>query len=105
VRAFSIYSGVLTMISPAHEAAVHEAQLRVELSQSRKEQREYLKNVELARVLDKRAAKKRLKGEDMPGLKRTPTAATDESRSKRQKRRERSPEREQQLNTVLTNVF
>ncbi|KZT72713.1 hypothetical protein DAEQUDRAFT_644006, partial [Daedalea quercina L-15889] len=43
----------------AHEAAAHAAQLRVELSQSRKEQREYLKNVELARVLDKRAERKR----------------------------------------------
>ncbi|KAI0722205.1 hypothetical protein C8T65DRAFT_564907 [Cerioporus squamosus] len=43
----------------AHEAAVHAAQLRVELSQSRKEQRDYLKNVELARVLGKRAERKR----------------------------------------------
>ncbi|KAH9978096.1 hypothetical protein BGW80DRAFT_1285766 [Lactifluus volemus] len=32
-----------------HEAAMHTAQLRLELSQSRAEQREYLKNVELAR--------------------------------------------------------
>jgi ESF2/ABP1 family protein len=42
----------------AHEAAIHAAQLRVELTQSRAEQKEYLKNVELARVLDKRAKRK-----------------------------------------------
>lgn len=44
----------------AHETAIHSARLRVELSQSRTEQREYLKNVELARVLDKRAERKRV---------------------------------------------
>ena len=33
---------------------MHTARLRLELSQSRSEQREYLKNVELGRVLDKR---------------------------------------------------
>ena len=38
---------------------MHAAQLRVEISQSRKEQKEYLKNVELARVLSKRAERKR----------------------------------------------
>lgn len=37
----------------AQEAAAHTARMRVELSQSRAEQRDYLKNVELARVLDK----------------------------------------------------
>jgi len=36
----------------------------VELSQSKSEQQQYLKNVELARVLDKRATKKREKGEE-----------------------------------------
>ena len=44
--------------------SVHAAKLRVELSQSKAEQQEYLKNVELARVLDKRVAKKREKGEE-----------------------------------------
>ncbi|KAF9480788.1 hypothetical protein BDN70DRAFT_804642 [Pholiota conissans] len=48
----------------AHETAVHAAKLRVELSQSKNEQQQYLKNVELARVLDKRAAKKKEKGEE-----------------------------------------
>ncbi|KAF8583948.1 hypothetical protein K439DRAFT_1347203 [Ramaria rubella] len=43
----------------AHEAAMHTARLRVELSQSRAEQQDYLQKVELARVLDKRAERKR----------------------------------------------
>jgi ESF2/ABP1 family protein len=42
----------------AHEAAQRSAQLRVELAQSRTDQRDYLKNVELARVLTKRAKRK-----------------------------------------------
>ncbi|CAE6463582.1 unnamed protein product [Rhizoctonia solani] len=37
----------------AQEAAAHTARLRVELSQSKTEQRDYLRNVELARVLEK----------------------------------------------------
>lgn len=49
----------------AHEAAVHTAKLRIELSQSRTEQQEYLQNVELARVLDKRAERKQERGEEM----------------------------------------
>ena len=47
------------MILVAHEAAVHRARLRVELEQSRREQKDYLRQVELARVLDKRAKRKR----------------------------------------------
>ncbi|EJU06155.1 hypothetical protein DACRYDRAFT_60748, partial [Dacryopinax primogenitus] len=46
-----------------HERAVHRDRLRQELSQSRMEQREYLKQVELARVLDKRAERKRKRAE------------------------------------------
>lgn len=48
----------------AHEAAIHRAKLRVELSQSKAEQQQYLKNVELAKVLDKRVAKKKERGEE-----------------------------------------
>ncbi|CAE6510710.1 unnamed protein product [Rhizoctonia solani] len=43
----------------AQESAAHTARLRVELSQSKAEQRDYLRNVELARVLEKRAQRKR----------------------------------------------
>ena len=43
---------------------MHTARLRLELSQSRSEQREYLKNVELARVLDKREERSRATGKE-----------------------------------------
>lgn len=43
---------------------MHAAQLRLELSQSRSEQREYLKNVELARVLDKREERSQAAGKE-----------------------------------------
>ncbi|KAI0269295.1 hypothetical protein BC834DRAFT_865731 [Gloeopeniophorella convolvens] len=48
----------------AHEAAMHTARLRLELSQSKSEQREYLKNVELARVLDKREERSKAIGKE-----------------------------------------
>jgi ESF2/ABP1 family protein len=41
----------------AYERQAHQARLRQSLSQSKTEQTEYLKNVELARVLEKRRAK------------------------------------------------
>ncbi|KAJ2923984.1 hypothetical protein H1R20_g13116, partial [Candolleomyces eurysporus] len=68
----------------AHEAAVQSAKLRVELSQSRQEQQEYLRNVELARVLDKRAEKKREKGETFE-LKRLRSPSPRADRRKRAK--------------------
>jgi ESF2/ABP1 family protein len=43
---------------------MHAARLRLELSQSRSEQREYLKNVELARVLDKREERSQAIGKE-----------------------------------------
>ncbi|KAL9712448.1 RNA-binding ATPase activator esf2 [Leucoagaricus gongylophorus] len=63
----------------AHEAQIHRAKLRVELSQSRTEQQEYLHNVELARVLEKRAEKGdfrprertlKRRADEIPGQKR-----------------------------------
>ncbi|KAG6901883.1 hypothetical protein C0995_007007 [Termitomyces sp. Mi166 len=48
-----------------HEAPVHAAKFRVELSRSKQEQQEYLHHVELAHVLEKRAEKKREKGEEL----------------------------------------
>ncbi|KAG6375072.1 hypothetical protein JVT61DRAFT_3856 [Boletus reticuloceps] len=54
----------------AHEAAVHAAKLRVELAQSRSEQREYLRNVELGRIVDKRNEKRKEKGQRPIELKR-----------------------------------
>jgi ESF2/ABP1 family protein len=47
----------------AYERQAHQARLRNEITQSRAEQGEYLRNVELARVLDKRKARKEAAGE------------------------------------------
>ncbi|KAI0363564.1 hypothetical protein BV20DRAFT_957983 [Pilatotrama ljubarskyi] len=108
----------------AHEAAVHQAQLRVELSQSRKEQREYLKNVELARVLDKRAQRKRKAADGGEGAEEsmqtehtrpqkvskqdeTPAGARAPAKEKRKKPKpaEPRPDAEAQLDTVLGSIF
>ncbi|KAI0637939.1 hypothetical protein C8Q77DRAFT_1088527 [Trametes polyzona] len=104
----------------AHEAAVHQAQLRVELSQSRKEQREYLKNVELARVLDKRAERKRKATNGEEGSKEgaetesrpqkvakqdAPPKAPAKEKRKKPKPAETRPEAEAQLNSVLGSIF
>lgn len=43
----------------AHEQATREARLRVELSQSKVEQKHYLKQVEIGKSLEKRSEKKR----------------------------------------------
>ncbi|KDR74496.1 hypothetical protein GALMADRAFT_71107 [Galerina marginata CBS 339.88] len=87
----------------AYEAAVHTAKLRVELSQSKTEQQQYLKNVELARVLDKRAAKKREQGEEFelkpnPQPKKRPHDG--EEHDKRKKKKGDVP-----LDSVLSSIF
>ncbi|KAJ7638407.1 hypothetical protein FB45DRAFT_902745 [Roridomyces roridus] len=89
----------------AHEAAIHTAKLRVELAQSRKEQRDYLKNVELARVLDKRAERKKDKGEVME-LKERPKRKrpVDDEGGGNEKRSKRLGN-EEQMNAVLTSIF
>lgn len=104
--------------SLAHEAAVHTARLRVEISQSRSEQQEYLKNVELARVLDKRAERKRQAGKD-PVLKRPESKKRsaeedvgqgDKERRSKSRRKETEPRTEgnhpdKQLQGVLGSIF
>lgn len=73
----------------AHEAAIHAARLRVELSQSRREQHEYLKNVELARVLDKRAERKRKsQQEDETEEPRVDERTVERAQRKKKKRKE-----------------
>jgi len=91
----------------AHESAVHQAKLRAELSQSRKEQREYLKNVELARVLEKRTVKKLAEGKEPPQLKRRQIDVPSEGQpKKRQKSRPKAEEGDStQLSSVLSSVF
>ena len=98
---------LLLTISTAHESAVHQAKLRAELSQSRKEQREYLKNVELARVLEKRREKKLAEGKEPPQLKRRQTDAPSEDRSKKKQKSKPKPEEGDsvQLSSLLDSVF
>ncbi|KAL1744624.1 hypothetical protein HDZ31DRAFT_38251 [Schizophyllum fasciatum] len=88
----------------AHEAAVHTAKLRAELQQSRSEQREYLKNVELARVLDKRAQRKKEKGEEFE-LKPNRKRPAEDAVPKPKKLRREEPARNQDIGDVLSNVF
>lgn len=87
---------------------MHTAKLRIELSQSRTEQRDYLKNVELARVLEKRAAKKREKGENME-LKQWPKrkrlADDDDTFKRKVKKLTDSAADEPQMSSVLSSVF
>ncbi|KIM34789.1 hypothetical protein M413DRAFT_450052 [Hebeloma cylindrosporum] len=87
----------------AHEAAVHTAKLRVELSQSKAEQQQYLKNVELARVLDKRAAQKKEKGEEFelkPNNKQIPKKRALESDGTESRKKQKGT-----LDSVLKSVF
>jgi len=91
----------------AHEAAVHQAKLRAELSQSRKEQRDYLKNVELARVLEKRTEKKLAEGKEPPQLKRRQNDASSEGRPKKSRNSKEKAEKgdSAQLSSVLDSIF
>jgi len=89
----------------AHEAAIHAAKLRVELSQSRLEQQEYLKNVELARVLEKRVEKKRKTGQEFqlkPLKERPKKRVIEENEGLAHKKTKFSYE---QLDTVLSSIF
>lgn len=88
----------------AHEAAIHTAKLRVELSQSRTEQRDYLKNVELARVLDKRAQRKKEKGEEMvlKPISRPTKRPFEDNGGEKRKRPRSDPDG---LDTVLNSIF
>ncbi|KIL67389.1 hypothetical protein M378DRAFT_304073 [Amanita muscaria Koide BX008] len=89
----------------AQEAAVHAAKLRIELSQSRSEQQEYLRNVEIARQLEKRVKKKREKGETMELRavnNQKQTEGGEEGSRKRRKTRESDVG---QLKDVLGQIF
>lgn len=104
---------LLYLCLSANEAAQHTAKLRVEIEQSRREQKDYLRQVELARVLDKRAKRKREAAEQrgekvdesnlLPPLKRRMKEDSETStRKKRPKEREESNDT---LNSVLKNIF
>lgn len=101
----------------AHEAAAHTARLRVELSQSKSEQKDYLKQVELARVLAKRDDRKR-KREEETGIvappKARPSRPTDDAQARPEtKKKKKSQPNEgkrtdgkpEDLQKVLGSVF
>ena len=94
----------------AHEAAVHTAKLRVELSQSKTEQREYLKNVELARVLEKRAERKRQAGKEVVKWPREvatkrPLESEGESERWTKRTKEKPARADDHLESVLGSIF
>ncbi|EGO27188.1 hypothetical protein SERLADRAFT_460142 [Serpula lacrymans var. lacrymans S7.9] len=94
----------------AHEAALHSAKLRVELSQSKTEQRDYLKNVELARVLEKRASRRKEKGEDAAEAPKNESKRRFEETTEHEVRKKMRKERPEvgdggQLDNVLSSIF
>lgn len=95
--------------STAHEAAIHAAHLRVELSQSKREQQEYLKNVELAHVLEKRADRKRKAGQDVPPPAESPKKQRMDRPPKEQKSRSTRDHHaggeDKALSSVLSSIF
>ncbi|KAJ9122502.1 hypothetical protein QFC22_001931 [Naganishia vaughanmartiniae] len=70
----------------AYERQAHSARLRQELSKSRAEQSEYLRNVELARVLEKRKAKKQTQtGDSGNNASQKATSSSSQSSDKAQR--------------------
>lgn len=87
---------------------MHAAKLRVELSQSRTEQQEYLKNVELARVLEKRSAQKKEKGEELkmkPQRPRKRPVEGEGNNEQRKRKKENFTTNEMVIEDVLSSVF
>lgn len=83
---------------------MHTAKLRVELAQSKSEQREYLRNVELARILDKRNEKRKEKGQGPIKLKR-PNDNEGGKQTKRQKTVDDTADSPAELESMLGNIF
>ena len=98
----------------AYERQAHTSRLRAEINRSRAEQSDYLKNVELARVLNKRKAKKEAAG-DASGPSGTPTTTTRQKAEEEEPKRKRYRQREvvdrgksfegKGMDSVLGNVF
>ncbi|KAG8702320.1 RNA-binding ATPase activator esf2 [Ceratobasidium sp. 395] len=102
---------VVDQSTVAQEAAAHTARLRVELSQSRAEQRDYLRNVELARVLDKRAKRKQIpeSAEQTTSVQSKQTTDRVVHQSKKPRKQSATPVSNAEsvgvLNTVLSSIF
>lgn len=87
---------------------MHAARLRLELSQSRSEQREYLKNVELARVLDKREERSQAAGKEFKRKEVNKRPASENGPRKSELKRPRTNNETSSgttLDSVLGNIF
>jgi ESF2/ABP1 family protein len=84
---------------------MHTARLRLELSQSRSEQREYLKNVDLARVLDKREARSQAMGKEFRRKEINKRPADESGPSQGRFKKPRTVDDAVQLANVLGNIF
>jgi ESF2/ABP1 family protein len=71
----------------AHEHATHAARLRMELAQSKREQRHYLKQVEIGKSLEKRKRKRDKEEAEGKVDKRAANSVTKSEGSEREKRR------------------
>lgn len=107
----------------AHEHAAHAAKLRMELSQSKREQKHYLRQVEIGKSMEKRQEKKRKREEEQgvstaaPVEQRAPKTASrvKESREEKEKSKKRKKEgapppprageADRALDTVLGSIF
>jgi ESF2/ABP1 family protein len=92
----------------AHEAALHTARLRVELSQSRAEQKDYLRQVELARVLEKRKERKRKAGVEEESPAELPQKSLSEApKPKRQRKLDKSEQSKSStsIDNVINRIF
>ncbi|KAG8993934.1 RNA-binding ATPase activator esf2 [Tulasnella sp. JGI-2019a] len=96
----------------AHEAAEHTARLRAELSQSRHEQSDYIRQVELAKSIEKRAASKRKRApKDADGGGEEPVSTWSnvyegpQKRPRVEKASEESMVNDRKLKEVLGKVF
>jgi ESF2/ABP1 family protein len=83
---------------------MHAARLRLELSQSRSEQREYLKNVELARVLNKREERSQAAGKEFNRKEVNKRPASENGPGKSELKRPRTSN-DTTLDSVLGNIF
>jgi ESF2/ABP1 family protein len=80
----------------------------MELSQSKVEQQDYLRNVELARVLEKRAERRKSKekmGEAGVTTTRKRPAPEGGERGRKKKQNERTTTTEGVLDAVLSKIF
>ena len=110
------------LMTPAYERQAHQSRLRNEITRSKAEQGEYLRNVELARVLDKRRAKKAAvegSGSADPGASEAASASAkktakgglgkSEDRAKRAYKQRQAVDkegmREKGMENVLGSVF